>query len=62
MRNRKTPVAARELKTTYHRLINLIRFSRIEPPQRDSSGHYVWNDDDLKRARKALSQRECVTA
>jgi hypothetical protein len=51
---RKTPVAARELGTTYHRLIGLIRFGKITPPQRDSSGDYLWDDADLARAREAL--------
>jgi hypothetical protein len=53
----KTPVAARHLGVTYHRLIGLIRFSKIDPPQRDSSGDYVWSPADLKRAREALAAR-----
>jgi hypothetical protein len=51
---RKTAVAVRELGTTYHRLMGLIRFGKIEPPQRDSSGDYLWSDADLSRAREAL--------
>jgi hypothetical protein len=51
---RKTPVAARELGTTYHRLIGLLRFGKIDPPARDTSGDYVWTDADLERARQAL--------
>ncbi len=57
MSYRKTPAAARELGITYHRLIGLIRFDKIEPPARDSSGDYVWTDDDLERARAALNAR-----
>jgi hypothetical protein len=53
---RKTPIAARELGTTYHRLIGLLRFSKIEPPQRDTSGDYIWGDCDLARARQALQE------
>lgn len=62
---RKTPVAARELGTTYHRLIGLIRFSKMVPPERDSSGDYVWTDDDMARARQALAidhRRKAVIA
>jgi hypothetical protein len=51
---RKTPVAARELGTTYYRLMGLLRSEKIEPPARDSSGDYVWTDGDLERARQAL--------
>jgi hypothetical protein len=60
---RKTPVAARELGTTYHRLMGLLRFGKIDPPARDSSGDYVWTDADLERARAALEQgRKAVSA
>ncbi len=54
-RYRKTPAAARELGTTYHRLINLIRFDKITSPERDSSGDFLWSDADLDRARQALA-------
>jgi DNA-binding transcriptional MerR regulator len=50
----KTPEAARELGVTYHRLMGLIRFGRINPPQRDGSGDYVWDEADIARAREAL--------
>src|SRR5262249_43596193 len=50
----KPPAAAHELRTTYHRLIGLLRFQKIEPPERDSSGDYVWSASDLDRARAAL--------
>jgi DNA-binding transcriptional MerR regulator len=57
---RKTPVAARELGITYHRLMGLLRHGKIAPPDRDSSGDYLWTDADLDRARQALAaaQRE----
>jgi hypothetical protein len=55
MHQRKTPIAARELGVSYHRLINLVRFAKIEPPLRDTSGDYLWSDDDLSRARAALT-------
>jgi hypothetical protein len=59
---RKTPAAARKLGVTYHRLINLIRFCKIVPPQRDDSGDYVWTPADLERARRALGQTAAPTA
>jgi hypothetical protein len=52
---RKTPAAARELNVPYHSLINLIRYGKITPPERDTSGDYVWTDADLARARQALA-------
>lgn len=62
---RKTPVAVKELNTTYFKLIGLIRFGKIAPRQRDSSSHYIWTDDDLARAREALKidlrRRKAVT-
>jgi hypothetical protein len=51
----KTPAAAEHLGTTYHKLIGLLRFRKIKPPQRDSSGDYVWTPEDLERARQALA-------
>jgi hypothetical protein len=55
---RKTPAAADELGWTYHQLISLIRFRHMDPPARDSSGDYVWTDDDLRRAREARHARQ----
>jgi hypothetical protein len=52
---RKTPVAARELGVPYHVLIGLLRYDKLEPPGRDSSGDYIWLDSDMERARRALS-------
>jgi hypothetical protein len=54
----KTPRAASELLTTYHRLMGLIRFGKILPPLKDSSGDYVWTSEDLERARQALALRQ----
>jgi hypothetical protein len=56
----KTPEASRALGVTYHRLVGLLRFRKIDPlPEKDSSGDYVWTRDDLDRARRALRpQRE----
>jgi hypothetical protein len=51
----KTPGAADELGVSYSRLINLIRFRRMDPPAKDSSNDYVWTEQDLERARQALA-------
>jgi hypothetical protein len=62
---RTTRDAARELGVTYNRLINLLRFDKMVPPGRHSSGDYFWTDTDLARARKALQGvrgRKAVTA
>lgn len=50
----KTAVAATILGVSYHRTIQLIRYGKIVPPERDSSGDYLWSEADLERARKAL--------
>jgi hypothetical protein len=52
---RKTPAAARELGISYTTLINLLRYDKMTPPAKDSSGDFVWADADLKRARHALA-------
>ena len=44
---RKTPAAARELGIPYTRLVNWLRSGRLAPPGRDTSGDYVWTDDDM---------------
>ena len=51
---RKSPIAAAELGITYYRLISLLRSKKLPPPQKDSSGDYLWVDADLAAARKAL--------
>jgi len=57
---RKTPAAARELGIRYDLLIGLMRYEKLDPPGRDSSGHFVWTDADMDRARQALaSHRAC---
>jgi hypothetical protein len=54
---RKTPLAARELGVPYYVLIGLMRYGKLEPPGRDSSGDFVWTDDDMARARQVLAAR-----
>lgn len=55
---RKSPTAAIELGISYHQLINLLRYRKITPPQKDTSGDYLWSDDDLAAARLALMLSE----
>jgi hypothetical protein len=66
MQFRKTPAAAKELRISYVFLISLLRYGKLEPPAKDSSGDYVWTDSDLARARKAIEasprKREVATA
>jgi hypothetical protein len=53
---RKSPVAARELGISYHQLVGLTRYGKITPPARDSSGDFLWSDQDLEHARAALAK------
>ena len=52
----KTPVAAKQLNITYTRLMSLIRYGKVTPPQKDSSGDYQWTADDLAAVRKILNE------
>jgi hypothetical protein len=52
----KTPIAARVLGVPYTKLANLVRLGKMVPPEKDSSGDYVWEADDLERAREALQR------
>jgi hypothetical protein len=54
---RKSPVAAREAGITYAQLIGLMRYGHLEPPQRDSSGDFIWTDADMERVRAVLAAR-----
>lgn len=58
MNTRKSPLAAKELGISFYRLHGLLRARRITPPQKDSSGDYLWTDEDLERARKALAEND----
>jgi hypothetical protein len=51
----KTPAAADLVPTSYHRLISLVRFRKIPAPEKDTSGDYSWTEEDIARARKALT-------
>ena len=54
----KTPAAARQLNIPYSHLISLLRHGKIVPPQKDSSGDYLWTNADLAAARQALARRQ----
>jgi DNA-binding transcriptional MerR regulator len=51
----KSPAVARLLGVNLPCLLSLPRTGRMAPPQKDSSGHYVWTDADIDRARQALA-------
>jgi hypothetical protein len=55
---RKTPIAARELGISYHRLSFLIRSGHIRAPEKDTSGDYWWTDADLDGVRQYLEARD----
>jgi hypothetical protein len=57
----KTSAAAKELRVTYPVLFDLIRRGKLRPPQKDSSGDYIWSAADLERARAALTRRHSRT-
>lgn len=53
----KTPVVAQMLGKTYHQVSGLVRFGRIRP-LKDTSGDYVWSEQDVETARQILIGRE----
>jgi hypothetical protein len=60
---RKTTAAAAELGERYYTLLNLVRYQKVPAPAKDSSGDFIWSDEDLERARIALrTSRRARTA
>jgi hypothetical protein len=55
MTYQKTPAVADALGISYSRLINFLRTRRLNPPQKDTSGDYVWTPEDVERARQVLA-------
>jgi len=53
----KTTSVARQLGVPYWRLFDLLRSGLLTPPEKDTSGDYVWTDADIERARAALEAR-----
>jgi hypothetical protein len=51
----KTPEAARQLGTSYTRLVGLLRYGKIPQPAKDSSGDFLWTEADLDRAREVMA-------
>jgi hypothetical protein len=39
-------------------LIGLLRDGKMIPPIKDSSGDYLWAEEDLAAARQALARRQ----
>ncbi len=58
----KTPVAARLLGIRSSRLHSFIRSARIAAPQKDTSGDYLWTEEDLASARKTLAASRALAA
>ena len=56
MNVRKSPLAARELGISYSRLYWLLRAEKLPKPQKDSSGDFVWTDEDVAAARCVISK------
>jgi hypothetical protein len=51
----KTSEVITHLGTTHHKLWGLFRSNKIRPPGKDVSGDYVWSDEDVECARRALA-------
>jgi hypothetical protein len=51
----KTAEVITHLETTHHKLWGLFRSNKIRPPAKDISGDYVWTDQDVENARRALA-------
>ena len=49
----KTPIAVKLIGCTIGQLLWLIRSGRLERPEKDSSGDYMWTDADIAAARAA---------
>jgi hypothetical protein len=50
----KTPIAADRLGISEGRLHYLIRSRKIQPPPKDTSGDYCWQDSHIEAARAVL--------
>jgi hypothetical protein len=53
----KTPAVSGLLGVSYWQITSLLRTRTITPPAKDSSGDYVWTEEDVERARQALAAR-----
>ena len=55
MNRLKSVMAARELGIPYSHLASLLRSGKFPPPQKDSSGDFLWSPQDLEAARRAMA-------
>ena len=55
--HRKSRDVADHLGISYYALFELLRGRHLTPPEKDSSGDYVWTEEDVERARQALVSR-----
>ncbi|MHB1426944.1 MAG: hypothetical protein ACYC3I_27635 [Gemmataceae bacterium] len=55
--HRKSRDVADCLGISYYALFELLRGQHLIPPEKDSSGDYVWTAEDIERAQKALAHR-----
>jgi hypothetical protein len=62
IRHKKTGEVVRQLETTLHKIIGLLRYNKITPPAKDSSGDFCWSPEDIAAARKALRDVEAQRA
>ena len=53
----KTMVVADQIGCSYWTLVNLLRGRKITIPEKDSSGDYAWNPEDIKNAQRILAMR-----
>ncbi len=53
----KSRAVADQLGISYYNLFELIRSKHLTPPDKDSSGDYVWTPADVERAREAVAAR-----
>jgi hypothetical protein len=54
----KSRAVADQLGISYYNLFELIRSKHLVPPEKDSSGDYVWTTVDVERARQAIQARQ----
>jgi DNA-binding transcriptional MerR regulator len=54
----KSGAVAQQLGIPYYTLFELMRGGHLQPPQKDSSGQYVWTEADVERARHAVAERK----
>lgn len=58
----KSGAVAELLGIPYYTLFELMRAKRLQPPQKDSGGQFVWTEADLERARLAVAERQARRA